>query len=44
MTSQAAETAGRRLAGEEISRSRALVAAGVAGFGTAVLVYKLLRA
>ncbi|HEY2219505.1 MAG TPA: hypothetical protein VGH35_09200 [Gaiellaceae bacterium] len=43
MTSHAAETAGRRLAGERVSRTRALIAAGVAGVGAATLVYKLLR-
>jgi hypothetical protein len=43
MTSYAAETAGRRLAGERASRTRALVTAGAVGVGTAVLVYKLLR-
>ena len=43
MTSYAAETAGKRLAGERASPTRALITAGVAGVGTAVLVYKLLR-
>src|SRR5204863_7412168 len=43
MTSHAAETAGKRLAGERVSRTRALIAAGVAGVGAATLVYKLLR-
>ena len=43
MTSVAAETAGKRLAGERVSRPRALITAGVVGFGTAVLTYKLLR-
>ena len=43
MTSYAAETAGKRLAGKRAWRTRALVTAGVAGVGTAVLVYKLLR-
>jgi hypothetical protein len=43
MTSYAAETAGKRLAGERVSRARALLVAGGAGVGTAVLVYKLLR-
>ena len=43
MTSYAAETAGRRLAGESVSRTRAMIAAGVVGIGAAVLTYKLLR-
>jgi hypothetical protein len=43
MTSHAAETAGRRLAGERPSRTRAVIAAGVVGVGAAVLTYKLLR-
>ena len=43
MSSQAAETAGRRLAGERVSRARALLAAGVVGVGAAALTYKLLR-
>lgn len=43
MTSHAAETAGRRVAGERASRTRALMAAGVVGVGAAVLTYKLLR-
>jgi hypothetical protein len=43
MTSVAAESAGTRLAGEPVSRTRALVTAGVVGLGPAVLTYKLLR-
>jgi hypothetical protein len=43
MTAMAAEAVGERLTGERVSRPRALVAAATAGFGTAVLVYKLLR-
>ena len=43
MTSQVAETAGRRLAGERVSRARALLTAGVVGVGAATLVYKVLR-
>ena len=43
MTEIAVEAVGERLAGEHVSRGRALVAAVTAGFGAAVLVYKLLR-
>jgi hypothetical protein len=43
VTATAAEAVGERLAGERVPRRRALVAAATAGFGTAVLVYKLLR-
>jgi len=43
MTSTAAETAGRRLAGERVSRTRALFTAAVVGVGAAALTYKLLR-
>ena len=43
MTAVAAEAVGERLAGERVSRGRALVAAMTVGFGTAVLTYKLLR-
>ena len=43
MTATTAEAVTERLAGERVPRRRALVAAVTAGFGTAVLVYKLLR-
>jgi len=43
VTAVAAEAVGERLAGERVSRGRALVAAATAGVGAAVLVYKLLR-
>jgi hypothetical protein len=43
LTGVAAETAARRLAGEQPSRMRALLAASVAALGTGVVVYKLLR-
>jgi hypothetical protein len=43
MTSRAAETAGKRLAGERVSRTRALYTAAVVGIGAAALTYKLLR-
>jgi hypothetical protein len=43
MAAVAAEAVGERLAGERVSRGRALVAAATAGFAAAVLVYKLLR-
>jgi len=43
MTATAAEAVGERLTGERVPRWQALVAAGTAGFGTAVFVYKLLR-
>jgi hypothetical protein len=43
MTSTAAETAGKRLAGERVSRTRALYTAAVVGIGAAALTYKLLR-
>ena len=43
MTETTAEAVGRRLSGERVPRGRALVAATTVGFGTAVLVYKLLR-
>jgi hypothetical protein len=39
----AAETVGKRLAGERPGRFRALVIATGVGVGTAVLTYKLLR-
>jgi hypothetical protein len=39
----AAETVGKRLAGEKPGRFRSLVIAAGAGVGAAVLVYKLLR-
>jgi hypothetical protein len=39
-----AETAGKRLAGESISRPRALLAASAAALGAGVVVYRLLRA
>jgi hypothetical protein len=37
------KTAGRRLAGETVSRRQALLAASVAAFGAGVGVYRLLR-
>jgi hypothetical protein len=43
MSSRAAETAGRRLAGERASRTQALFTAAVVGIGAAALTYKLLR-
>jgi hypothetical protein len=43
VTSVAADAAGRRLAGERVSRGRAFVVAVIAGAGAGVLVYKLLR-
>ena len=43
MTSMAAEAAARRIAGERVSRPRALLAACVAAAGAGVVVYKLLR-
>ena len=43
MTATTAEAVGERLTGERVPRWQALVAAGTAGFGTAVFVYKLLR-
>jgi hypothetical protein len=43
MASMAAETVGRRLAGERQSRTRAFVTACAAAVGAGVLVYKLLR-
>jgi len=43
MTSFAAETAGRKLAGESPSRLRAFATACVAGVAAAAVVYKLLR-
>lgn len=44
MTATTAEAVGERLAGRRVPRRRALVAALTAGIGTAVVVYKLLRA
>jgi hypothetical protein len=38
-----AGTIGRRLAGEQVSRVRALLVASAAAAGTGVLVYRLLR-
>ena len=43
MTSFAAKTAVKKLAGERPSRFRAFVAACVAAFGVGALVYRLLR-
>ena len=43
MTSIAAEAVGRRLAGEQQSRPRALLAACAAAVAAGVVVYKLLR-
>lgn len=43
MTSIAVEAAARRLAGQQQSRPRALLAAGVAAVAAGVAVYKLLR-
>jgi hypothetical protein len=43
MATLAAKAAGERLAGQRPSRVRAFLAATVAGFGTGVLVYRLLR-
>ena len=43
MTSIAAEAAAGRLAGEQHSRPRALLAACVAAVAAGVVVYKLLR-
>lgn len=43
MTSSAVETAGKRIAGERPSRTRALVAAAVAGAAAIVMVYRWLR-
>jgi hypothetical protein len=43
VTATAAETVVERLEGRRPSRIRALLVAGVAGVGTGVLVYKLLR-
>jgi hypothetical protein len=44
MTATTAAAVGERLAGERVPRRRALVAAVVAGLGTAVVMYRLLRA
>jgi hypothetical protein len=43
VTSSAVRTVGRRLAGERPSRTRAAVAAAVAGTATSVAVYRWLR-
>jgi hypothetical protein len=43
VTATAAETVVERLEGRRPSRIRALFLAGVAGVGTGMLVYKLLR-
>jgi hypothetical protein len=43
MTSVATEAAAQRLAGQRPSRTRAFVAAAVAGCAAAVIAYKLLR-
>jgi hypothetical protein len=43
VTATAAETVVERLEGRRPSRIRALFVAGVAGVGTGMLVYKLLR-
>jgi hypothetical protein len=42
-TSSAAETVGKRLAGERPGRMRALLVAAMVGVGTAAISYKLLR-
>jgi hypothetical protein len=39
----AAETVGRRVAGERPGRMRALLVATAVGFGAAAMTYKLLR-
>ncbi len=44
MTQTVADTAAERLAGEQPSRTRALVTAAFVGVGAAVVTYKLLRA
>ncbi len=38
-----AETAGKRVAGASVSRSKALLAAVIVGVGAAVAAYKFLR-
>lgn len=38
-----AEAAGERLHGGQVSRTKALLASTVIGFGSAVVAYKLLR-
>lgn len=43
MAATTGKAAGERLTGEQVPRRRALTAATATGFGTAVLVYKLLR-
>jgi hypothetical protein len=43
MASMAAKTAGKKLAGEQPSRTRAFLAASVVAVGAGVLTYKLLR-
>jgi hypothetical protein len=43
MRGSIAETAMKRLAGEQPSRSRALLAASAAAIGAGVTVYRLLR-
>jgi hypothetical protein len=43
VTATTAEAVGERLAGEQVPRRRAFVAAVVAGTATAVIVYRLLR-
>ena len=43
MTALAAETVGRRMAGERPSRTRALVVACIAAVATGTMVYRLLR-
>jgi hypothetical protein len=44
MTAVTAEAVRQRVTGQRVSRGRALLVAAVAGTGTAVVVYKLLRA
>jgi hypothetical protein len=43
VATSAAETVGRRVAGERPGRMRALLVATAVGFGVATMTYKLLR-
>ena len=43
VATSAAETVGRRIAGEQPGRMRALMVATAVGFGAATVTYKLLR-
>lgn len=43
VATSAAETVGKRIAGERPGRARALMVATMVGFGAATMTYKLLR-